>query len=431
MQIGRSRPQCRLRRFLWFAGRIAIFTTGRRMRRSTQHLVYRASARRRAVALGVGGAMALAGLTGLAYWATGNDLPDASAIAVMVIITTAITALGLATAAHSMRHRVTLSADAIEQRGIFITRRLSVADIEGYRIWHDHRGRQLLFAAKPGVARGLDVTLSFPLDDAFRQWIGPLADLSQRDAEEKRQRVRQEIALGNSAEVRERRVATAHRAATWLNWAAIAATLWATINPMPYWLAVGALALIPWIALLMRWRDPAAYSIADDELKSIRANLYSPVMICGLVLLLRACLDIDLVDWTKIIVPTLVGGALLALAAGAARCKPFDAVLAFVMMAPYPAGLIPLINLYFDHASPRAVSAQVYAMSVTTGKHTAYRVWLSPQIDAWSDAVAIDKELFQGLSRLDRVCVLVHPGALGIEWFQVERAERCTKRSSR
>ena len=56
---------------------------------------------------------------------------------------------------------------------------------------------------------------------------------------------------------------------------------------------------------------------------------------------------------------------------------------------------------------------------------------LSPWVDEASRDVAIDKERCQGLSRSESLRVIVHPGAVGLKWFQVERAERCKPGAAR
>jgi hypothetical protein len=251
-----------------------------------------------------------------------------------------------------------------------------------------------------------------------------------RDDNEKLRSAREAITLRNSPQQRERRQVHAYRKAKWLEWIGIAAALWVIIHPAPYWPAVWAAATIPLVALAMYWIDPGAYEIAEDP-KLRRVELINPILFSGIALMLRAVLDIQLTDLTMVILTALAGGALLAIAGGALHSTAFSALLTFSIFAVYSAGLIPLANVFFDNANPRAQIAAVDALTVSSGKSTFYYAQLSPGIGEASSEVTVGKALFHELKRFDRVCVHVYPGALGLEWFDVKRLGRCRDGRSR
>jgi membrane protein YdbS with pleckstrin-like domain len=241
-----------------------------------------------------------------------------------------------------------------------------------------------------------------------------------REGNEKLRRVREAILLRNSSQHREHRQAGAYRSGRWLEWGAIATGMWAIFNPSPYWITLSVVAIIPWIALVLYWIYPDQYEIAEDP-KLRRVELFVPILFSGLALALRAMLDIELTSWTWVLLIAAGGGALLALAAGALRSTAFSTVLTFTVFAVYLVGLLPLANAGFDYASPRMQRATVDALKVSSGRRTTYYAQLSPGIGESSTEVTVDQALYQRLKRFDQVCVLVHRGALGIEWFEVRR----------
>jgi hypothetical protein len=251
-----------------------------------------------------------------------------------------------------------------------------------------------------------------------------------RDDNERLQRARDTISFRNSPQQRERRQVHAYRNATALEWTGIAAALWVILYPAPYWPAVWAAASIPLVALAMYWTDPGTYEIAEDP-KLSRVELSIPILFSGSAIMLRAVLDIQLTDSNMIIVSALSGGALLAIAGGALHSTFLSVLLTFIFFAVYLAGAIPLANVFFDQAKPRAQIATVDALTVSSGKSTFYYAQLSPGIGEASSEVTVGKSLFQELKRFDRVCVHVYPGALGFEWFEVKRLARCGERPSR
>lgn len=245
-----------------------------------------------------------------------------------------------------------------------------------------------------------------------------------RTADEKLRRVRESISLRNSSAHRERRQARAYRNAKCLEWGAIAAALWVIFYPVPYWPVLWAAAMIPFIALALYWMNPADYEIAEDP-RSRRVDLILPIMFCGLALALRALLDIQLASWTRMLLPALAGAALLTLAAGALRSTAFSVMITFTVFATYSSALIAFADVYFDNASPRAQLAKVDALRVSSGRRATYYAQLSPGISEASSEVTVDKTLYRELSRFDQVCVLIYPGALGLEWFEVKQAAQC------
>ncbi|HEX9173839.1 MAG TPA: hypothetical protein VF861_14395 [Telluria sp.] len=395
------------------------------MTTSPDAMVYRTAARSRAIAYIGGGAFIVGGMAGIVYFGSGHEAAGPAAMVTTVVISACFALFGIWGVASALRHQVTLAPDSVEQRGLLSTRRMRLNDVEGFRLVNIHGEKILMLLPREGAGKGLDISLSFPLDDPFMGWLAKLTDLNQRDAADMLQRVEQDTLLGDTPASRVKRVTNAHRRANWMTWAAIAAALWAMGFPSPYALALGAAALMPLLAMLLCWLYPDRFTLADDDRKSPRASLQIVVMVPSLALVLRAIFDTDLVDWTVVLIPTLLLGALMALGVGAARGTAASFLMVAGTMALYPAGVLPLANERFDSAAPRRMAATVDAKRHVRDKGDTYYLQLSPWIDRPWDEVRVIAGLYQRVERGGQVCVLVYPGALGMAWYAVADAGRC------
>jgi len=214
------------------------------------------------------------------------------------------------------------------------------------------------------------------------------------------------------------------RAAQLFTVVAVAVSAWGLIDPRPYPLVMVLLALLPWLAILVsaRWRrSPGG---AED---SPRPDLFVPMMLPGCILGLRAVLDVQiLAGWVPFLAAAVIA-ILMALVIrrvqGERQIPLWLYLLLFIpVMGFYGYGATVLANKLFDQAPPKMYLTFVYDRSVNKiSRHIERDLRLGPWGPRKAAAnVEVPRRVFDAVRVDDSVCVLLHPGALGIAWFEVE-----------
>lgn len=144
----------------------------------------------------------------------------------------------------------------------------------------------------------------------------------------------------------------------------------------------------------------------------------------GLVLAMRAILDVHVLDWKPLLVGAAVGGLALvvAIVVGERPRKLWVLALLTPLISGYPWGALSLANALLDRGAPEVFRVAVRGKHVSGGKHTSRNL----ELDPWGPVterkdVAVGPRLYGAVSVGDRVCVALHPGALGVRWYVVLR----------
>lgn len=92
------------------------------------------------------------------------------------------------------------------------------------------------------------------------------------------------------------------------------------------------------------------------------------------------------------------------------------------LFSVYPWGGLTLANALLDHGAPEVFRVAVRGKHVSEGKHTSWNL----ELDPWGPVterkdVDVGPRLYGAVSMGDRVCVALHPGALGTRWYVVRR----------
>jgi len=215
------------------------------------------------------------------------------------------------------------------------------------------------------------------------------------------------------------------RAAQLFTVIAIALSAWGLLAPRPYSLAMGLLIVLPWLALLVltHWRRNAV----DSEDTAARPDLFLPLTLPGCILGLRAVLDVQmLAGWVAFVaaaVIALVMALVIRRAQGERQIPLWLHLLLFIpLMGFYGYGATVLANKLLDRAPPKMYLTFVYDRSVSRiSRHIERDLRLGP----WGprkapENVEVPRRVFDAVKADDSVCVMLHPGALGIAWFEVE-----------
>ncbi|HEX4573349.1 MAG TPA: hypothetical protein VH184_23140 [Dongiaceae bacterium] len=196
---------------------------------------------------------------------------------------------------------------------------------------------------------------------------------------------------------------------------AVGAAAWALYDPRPYRLVVGLLALLPWLALVAtaRGRKP---------------DLYVPLMLPGCVLGLRAVIDVQLLErWQPLLPAAAIAFVMAMLIRLTREDREFPLWLYLLLFVPvmsfYSYGSVVLANKQLDRSSPKLYLTFVYDRSMH--KVSRQMVW-DLRLGPWgprkeAESVSVPRGLYEATQIDDGVCVLLHPGAFGIRWFEVAK----------
>src|SRR6185437_4700146 len=83
--------------------------------------------------------------------------------------------------------------------------------------------------------------------------------------------------------------------------------LWGFVYPRPYGLAIGALFVLPWVALEIVHRSRGLFRL-DAPKKDVHPNVAFAFFVPTMILMLRGVLDFNALSWWRL----LAYGALLA-----------------------------------------------------------------------------------------------------------------------
>ena len=206
---------------------------------------------------------------------------------------------------------------------------------------------------------------------------------------------------------------------------AVAVSAWGLIAPRPYPLVIGLLAILPWLAILLlaQWRR----SPGKIEDISSRPDLFVPLMLPGCILGLRAVLDVQiLAGWVPFLAAAVIA-AVMALVIRRVQSERQIALWLYLLlfipvMGFYGYGATVLANKLFDQAPPKMYLTFVLDRSVNKiSRHIERDLRLGPWGPRKVPAnVEVSRRIFDAVRVDDSVCVLFHPGAFRIAWFEVE-----------
>jgi hypothetical protein len=218
------------------------------------------------------------------------------------------------------------------------------------------------------------------------------------------------------------------RAAQLFTVVAVAVSAWGLIAPRPYPLVMGLLALLPWLALLLsaQWRRiPEG---AEDG--ASRPDLFVPLMLPGCILGLRAVLDVQiLAGWVPFLAAAIIAVVMALVIRRVQSERQIPLCLYLLLFIPvmgfYGYGATVLGNKLFDRAPPKMYLTFVLDRSVNKiSRHIERDLRLGPWGPRKVPAnVEVPRRVFDAVRVYDSVCVLLHPGALTIAWFEVEPLE--------
>jgi TPR repeat protein len=375
------------------------------------------------------GLLGIPALTGIGYFAITQDVSSLGLRLLMMTFCGGFVILTSYTTFDILASRLTLGADTIEFSHLFVRRSLRRAMIAGRRRRASRNApATLILLPVDPAAKPLKIPQTLRRDAVLDQWLASLPDLDAVDRARIAELVRQseaaiagDPALGATAAQRLARLARARRIARVLQGVVVPLYVWCLAYPHPYELAVGTLAAVPWVAVLLAGMPHSLYRIVAPP-GDAHPGLVSLMLLPGLPLLLRATLDCDLLGWTPVLLPSATVAAVLLVGAVAADRgllrKPGGAALLAPFVLAYGFGTTVLGNALFDTTPVQAFQAPILDRHVSSGRHTTWYLKLAPwgpQTEAADVGVA--RSLYELVRPGQSVCVYLRAGALRIPWF--------------
>jgi TPR repeat protein len=392
--------------------------------------VYHASPRWLAFCGGLGLVALVASLVGLGFGAAHyTDAPGIGAIVLVVSVCLGFAALGAYMIADTLASTIILDTDRIEYRHLFRRQRIRLDEIAGRKIQRTGNGPATLILVPRDVGtKKFKIPCVHRTDAVFDDWLKQLPDLDVIDAkraQEELQRSEAEIAIapefGRTPAQRLARLALARKLAKALHVAVIVLYVWAMVDPRPYTLVIALLAAMPWLAVVLVVGTRGLFRI-DVPRNDGHPNLIHLAMLPGLVLGLRAFLDVDLVAWTDTLIPAAFGCVTLVVAFAAADRGLRQRLAALLVLVPFAAAYaeaaIILGNALLDRSPAEIIRVAVQDKHVESGKRTMWYLRLAPwgsRLEA--DDIKVAKGLYAAVAPGQIVCLHLRQGALKIGWF--------------
>jgi hypothetical protein len=321
---------------------------------------------------------------------------------------------GVFTIATTVTSRTTLEVDAIETSWAFWRRkRITRVEILGFRVVPESPLPAVRFVRREPARRTFDVMFTWKIDERTSAWLASFTNL---DAEEQSKQL-QELAKVEGADV-QRRITRAKNLVSWLGLATLLAVLLPLFSHgLSAAVSFFVCATMPWIGLALTAVRPNLFTFSNTPNK-VRAELFSLIMIPGVGMALPAfrvtlARTVDIAAWA---VPVgVVFGVVCILSM---RDKSVWAS-AFVMLfaCAYGYGLCTVANVFFDHERPTPSRVQLRTKKEGWDKRKTFEIVLAPTEWMSEREMRVSQAFYESVHEGDMIDVAVHQGALGAKWI--------------
>lgn len=376
----------------------------------------------------LGAVILVAALAGVWYFGTGHEVDAAQEGMALVLVCLALVAFGGALILYMFTSKIVLYADAIELRDFTRVRRLRRDDIAGWRKISAEYVSMILLVPKRAELKQLKITHFMRTDAVLDAWLATLPDLDAAEVEKSAAEIAASRDLGGTPDERRQRLAFARQLAKGLAGVSVAVVIWAFVNPEPYELTIAALAVLPLIAVMFVIKSSRLYQLTGRR-NDARADLSLAFILPGIMLGLRALLDIEVLDWQAVWLWTgtlAVALTVVVLATDReARKSRWEPAAVVFVAAFFAFGGVIEGNALLDQTEPQIFKTKVIDKHKSGGKSTTYYLRVAP----WGplpeeNKVSVSQELYDAKAPGQSVCVILGTGALQIRWFVVSECWR-------
>ena len=206
--------------------------------------------------------------------------------------------------------------------------------------------------------------------------------------------------------------------------------VWCMIAPRPYTLCVLVCALTPWVALTLPFFFGGRL-VFDGRNSEKRPDVFYLVFLPALAIGARALMDFHILDW-KMALAAAIGVsivwniAILAARRGErAKTFAFMTITLLLFGVDYGYGLVTFADVLGDRALVASYTPQITSKHVTHGKSADYYLDLTAWGGRGQDEESVPRAFYNTFRPGDRICIKVHPGHLGMKWFEVTAYGAC------
>jgi hypothetical protein len=313
-----------------------------------------------------------------------------------------------------------LTADSLEARGPFGSRRIARSQIAGYRIRRNSSGYgRIKVVPRDGGAKTL--TMGLFKERPLVAWMGAIPDLNAKDREASYLSLLEDSSFGASPGRRDARVVLYSHLGNGLLAMGMAGAAWVVLWPQPRVLAFEIAALAPLASFALALAGRGAFRIFNAA-NDAHPKVVGPVFI-GAALGGRLLYERPLVDWTGPVLPAV---ALTTLGLGLAwvldrrtlaewKSQP----LAVLFLALWSWGAIVAADMVLDRTAPSTFPVTVLNKRII-GRYRNREVRIGPWGPMTRGQILRDRALFDQVEVGGQACMLLRPGALGMAWFEAK-----------
>ncbi len=319
-----------------------------------------------------------------------------------------------------MAHTITtLWPDRIETTDGIFRRCLAAHEIDSYSF---DRNDWLYFFPKGEGARALVVFKAVWAERFQLDWLSILPNEKEAGPKRRERAIPSNPRFGATPFERQKFLSRMRRWAGGLNIAGFAAAASYLLWPAPP-LAL-MLVFIPLIAVgVSLWSAGVVQLDVEIENRDPRPSAWAAALAPGLATVVVGFNGAEMLEPHAPFVPgiCLAAGMIAALLwrDQRLRSKPLRAAFYFMFGASFMAGALHQTNMHMDSNEPTQFKTTILSKKSDNGRGSRYALELAP----WgpnSDSTYLDvpSETFDVAAIGDEICLRVHPGSLGWQWFE-------------
>lgn len=350
------------------------------------------------------------------------DTHDTAGTIFLLLPSLTLVLIGIYCIASTLRYTVTLYSDAIEVTGLWQRRSLRREEIRGFEIALGILG----LIPYDQKQKSLQIS-QIRLDAALGLWLSDFPDLGAAERHDSLSAILADPTLGATQAKRLQHLQRGRRLALAINIATSVICLWVFVAPRPYLLAILTLGLFPWIVPPLAALSRGVIQV-DGKRNDVRPHIVIAFFLPGVVLGLRAALDIQIVGWQRPLALSVVGGlAMTVLTLLPYRSfRSWEMVLLLALpMTAYAYGAAMEANALLDRSPLKFSYAVVDSKDVSVNKVTTYHLRLN-SVGPYPtpNDVTVSGALFRAVRPGDMVCIVSRAGFLDVPWYFVQQCRR-------
>jgi len=325
-----------------------------------------------------------------------------------------------------MKSCVEVAHDRIRYRTLFNVVELPFSLVRGFRVQATKNESVLHILPKEKTAKKIKITLILECKEELLKWMDQhFTNLDEQDIEEELDRILDDARLGTTEDERLMKLSRVKKWAIAVNGLGVIVALWGFFYPRPYPYAMGALLLVPLLALVSVHYSEGVLKL-DGKKNSAYPNVGLAIFLPCVALTLRGFMDYSILCWSAFWLPFATGivfffcGVLVLVKD--IRCERIQIGMALLFCGMYAYASVINLNGILDSSKPIRYEVHVLEKRISKGsKHTSYYLMLSP----WGSRkehqeVDVGKRVYQKHEVGDSATVVVKSGKLNIPWYYVK-----------